>query len=159
MAIPFASYRFHMPTKGCLKFSTRPLIKRGRKQMHREFIFIVGYNFGTSVSLSLLSLYLSLSLSVSLHLSPTNCPIYQSLSYPPHRSNSLKWKERKGGERRRDREIDGGVIGWEKEGDWKREREREGGVKQMCQNCILQWIWALCDRYLSWHNLIKQLNL
>ena len=44
-----------------------------------------------------LSLSLSLSFSVSLHLSPTNCPIYHSLPYPPHRSNSLKWKERKGG--------------------------------------------------------------
>ena len=25
------------------------------------------------------------------------------------------------------REIDGGVSGWEKDGDYKREREREGG--------------------------------
>ena len=64
------------------------------------------------------SLALSLSFSVSLHLSPTNCPIYHSLPYPPHRSNSLKWKDRKGGkegERERDeegmREIDGGVCG------------------------------------------------
>ena len=46
------------------------------------------------------------------------------------RLNSLKWKERKGGkegerEMRRvwEREIDGGVSGWEKEGDWKK-RER-----------------------------------
>ena len=37
-----------------------------------------------------------LSFSVSLLLSPTNSPIYHSLSYPPHRLNSLKWKERKG---------------------------------------------------------------
>ena len=37
-----------------------------------------------------------------------------------------------------EREIDGGVGGWEKEGDWERERDKEGegGVKQMCQNCI-----------------------
>ena len=26
----------------------------------------------------------------------------------------------------REREIDGGISGWEKEGDWKRERGREG---------------------------------
>ena len=58
---------------------------------------------------------LSLSFSVSLQFSPTNCPIYHSLSYPPHRSNSLKRKERKEGKRVRDeegmREIDGGVCG------------------------------------------------
>ena len=63
---------------------------------HCAFIVIVGINFGTSVSLPLLSLYLSLSLSDSLLLSPTNSPVYHSLSYPPHRLNSLKWKERKG---------------------------------------------------------------
>ena len=47
------------------------------------------------------------------------------------RLNSLKWKERKGGkegvrEIRRvwEREINGGVSGWEKEGDWKRERDK-----------------------------------
>ena len=64
------------------------------------------------------SLSISLSFSVSLLLSPTNFPIYLSLSYPPHRLNSLKWKERKGGkegerEMKRvcEREIDGGVSG------------------------------------------------
>ena len=39
----------------------------------------------------------------------------------------------------RERERNGGVSGWEKDGDWKkreRDRKREGGVKQMCQNCI-----------------------
>ena len=51
----------------------------------------------------------------------------------------------------REREIDGGVSGWEKEGDWKREREieREGGVKQMCQNCIptmnMNTLWEAKD--------------
>ena len=54
-------------------------------------------------------------------------------------------ERKKRGERRRERdeegmrerEIDGGVSEWEKEGDWKRERdrERERRVKQMCQNC------------------------
>ena len=33
---------------------------KSRLSIHREFIFIVGYNFGTSVSLPLLSLFLSL---------------------------------------------------------------------------------------------------
>ena len=61
---------------------------------HREFIFIVGYNFGTSVSLPLLSL--SLSFSVSLLLSLTNSPIYHSLSYPSHRLNGKKEKGEKG---------------------------------------------------------------
>ena len=48
------------------------------------------------------------------------------------------------------------LIGWivlngkkerEKRGGYERERDRwgEGGVKQMCQNYILQWIWTLCD--------------
>ena len=44
-----------------------------------------------------------------------------------------------------EREIDGGVGGWEKEGDWKRERKgyrERGGVKQMFKNCNLQWLWT-----------------
>ena len=39
---------------------------------HREFIFIVGYNFGTSVSLPLPSLSISLSLFFSLPPSLTH---------------------------------------------------------------------------------------
>ena len=89
---------------------------------------------------------LSLSFSVSLLLSPTNFPIYHSLSYPPHRLNSLQWKEEKGGKRiERDeegimRERDRWRSQWVREGGrLKKEREIErekGGVKQMCQNCI-----------------------
>ena len=59
-----------------------------------------------------------LSISLSFSPPPPNSPIYHSLSYPPHRLNSLKWKERKGGkegerdeEGMREREIYGGVLG------------------------------------------------
>ena len=79
---------------------------------------------------------LSLSLSLSLFQSP-------SFSHPPTPQSItlshtlligwivLNGKKEKGGKKERERwggyerEIDGGVIGWEKEGDWKRERERE----------------------------------
>ena len=43
------------------------------------------------------------------------------------RLNSLKWKERKGGkeaQREKERYIEGGVSGWEKES------ENEGGVRE-----------------------------
>ena len=118
----------------------KPNMNYGR---HREFIFIVGYNFGTSVSLPLLSLYLSLSLSVSLLLSPKNSPIYLSLShtllislsfFPPF--SFFPFKTIQPMWRVWERVIYWGVSRWEKEGDWKRDREREGGMKQMCQNCI-----------------------
>ena len=40
----------------------------------------------------------------------------------------------------REREIDGGVSGWEKEGDWKREREidreRENGEWKRCAKIV-----------------------
>ena len=87
------------------------------------------------------------------------------------RLNSLKWKERKGGkeverekgewerdeESMREREIDGGVSGWEKEGDClkrerekEREREREGSERERKKNrcakiVCQQWMWALCE--------------
>ena len=65
---------------------------------HREFIFIVGYNFGTSVSLPFsLSLYLFLFFSLPPSLTHQLPNLSLSLSYPSHRLNSLKWKERKGG--------------------------------------------------------------
>ena len=77
-----------------------------------------------------LSLYLSLSFSVSLLLSPNNSPIYHSLSYPPHRSNSLKRKERKEGKRVRDeegmreRERENGEFVGERRRETEKERER-----------------------------------
>ena len=124
---------------------------------HREFMFIVGYNFGTSVSLPLLSISLSLSLSflVSLLLSPINSPIYHSLSYPPHRLNSLKWKERK---RKKERERDEEGMGernrwgslWVREGGRLKKRDiyiyREKGEWNRCAKIVYpQWIWTLCD--------------
>ena len=53
-------------------------------------------------------------------------------------------ERKKRGERRRERdeegmrerEIDGGVIGWEKEGDWKREIEREKGEWNRCAKIV-----------------------
>ena len=36
-----------------------------------------------------------------------------------------------------------------RETEKEREREREGVVKQMCQNCILHWIWTLCGQVVS----------
>ena len=129
------------------------LFVRSGKTMHLvhcAFIVIVGINFGTSVSLPLLSLYLSLSLSVSLLLSPTNSPIYLSLSYPPHRLNSIDSKKR--GERRRERdeegmrEIDRWGSWWVIEGGRLKKREkriqREGGGLNRCSKILyLQWLW------------------
>ena len=68
---------------------------------HREFIFIVGYNFGTSVSLPLLSLSLFQSPSFSHPQTPQSITL--SHRYPPHSLNSVKWKERKGGGKGRER--------------------------------------------------------
>ena len=78
---------------------------------HRVFIFIVGIQFW---HICFTPPYLSLFFSVSLLLSLTS-PIYLSLSYPPHRLNSLKWKEKKGGKE--------GEI--EVRRGWDRETERE----------------------------------
>ena len=49
------------------------------RRTHREFIFIVGYNFGTYVSLPLLSLYISLFLFQSPCFSHPQTPPFISL--------------------------------------------------------------------------------
>ena len=97
---------------------------------HRVFIFIVGIQFW---NICFTPPSISLSLSVSLLLSPTNSPIYITLSYHPHLFLSFfppfsffPFKTIQPMRRVWERVIDWGVCGWEKEGDWKRERERRG---------------------------------
>ena len=72
---------------------------------HRVFIFIVGIQFWhICFTPHSLSLSLSFSFSVSLHLSPTNCPIYHSLPYPPVLIGRivLNGKKEKGGKKERE---------------------------------------------------------
>ena len=85
--------------RSVLKVSLINLLNTPHHSCHREFIFIVGYNFGHLFhSPFFLSLSLSLSFSVSLLLSPTNSPIYLSHtlliplspSFPPFLSFHLR---------------------------------------------------------------------
>ena len=61
--------------RSVLKVSLINLLNTPHHSCHREFIFIVGYNFGTSGSLPLLCLYLSLFLFQSPSIShPLTAP-------------------------------------------------------------------------------------
>ena len=50
------------------------------------------------------------------------------------------------------REIDGGVCGWEKEGDWKRERERKRGsetdVPKLYPTMNMNSLWYIYNIYI-----------
>ena len=85
---------------------------------HREFIFIVGYNFGTSVSLPLLSLFLFQSPSISHPLTAPSITLSHTLLIG---GIVLNGKKEKGGKKERE-----GFGGYERD-RWESLWVRDGG--------------------------------